>query len=348
VPNGSRDLTRMTDGFRRWLDGRPPGPPVAVELTTHTGGGYSNEIFFADVTWSVEGDRRADRLVVRLPPSGPALFPSYDLGMQVAVQGAVAAHGVPTAEPVTLETDPAWLGSPFLVMPKIDGHDPGEAPAADPWLGTLEPGEQRRLHEGFLDVVARVHTTPWQGRPIERELRGIDGTLRNEIAWWQRLAEWAFDGDVPTVVADLLAWCRSHAPTQEPPCSVLWGDVRIGNVIFGDDLAPAAVLDWEMASIGPAELDLSWYTALEDMTAHFLGSRVAGFLERDAIVARHELALGRPLIDFEWFEAFALVRSSLLSIRTDRLTSLRLGKPPRPPERSAVLARTAEVIARMT
>ena len=80
---------------------------------------------------------------------------------------------------------------------------------------------------------------------------------------------------------------------------MLWGDVRLGNVIFDDGFAPVAVLDWEMASIGPAEHDLAWYTALEGMTEHFFGQRVTGFLTRDEIVARHEQALGRPLVDFD-------------------------------------------------
>jgi aminoglycoside phosphotransferase (APT) family kinase protein len=333
----------MADRFGRWL-ARAVGPADHVELAAHSGGGYSNEIFLADVVRTVDGTTRRERLVVRLPPTGPALFRTYDLRMQVAVQRAVADHGVPVAGPVTLETDPAWLGTPFLVMPLVAGHDPGEAPALDPWLASLDPGQQRRLHEGFLDVLALVHTTPWEGLPIERDLRGIGGSLSHEIDWWADLASWVFDGEAPTAVTTLFDWCRSHAPTraQVPPASVLWGDVRIGNAIFGDDLAPRAVLDWEMASLGPAELDLSWYTALEDAAAHFLGSRVAGFLDRDAIVARHEAALGRPLVAFDWFEVFALVRSSLLSIRADRLTSQRLGKPPRPVEGNAVLSYTLD------
>ncbi len=157
------------------------------------------------------------------------------------------------------------------------------------------------------------------------------------MRWWEELTDWTFDGAPPPALVGAFAWCREHLPVDEPPASVLWGDVRLGNVMFDDAFAPVAVLDWEMASIGPAELDLAWYTALEGMTEHFFGQRVPGFLTRDEIVARHEQALGRPLVDFAWFEIFAMCRSTALNLRADRLASVRLGKPPRSTENHAVL-----------
>ena len=116
--------------------------------------------------------------------------------------------------------------------------------------------------------------------------------------------------------------------------------------MFDDDFAPVALLDWEMASIGPAELDLGWYTALETTTEHFFGRRVPGFLTRDEVVERHEQALGRPLVDFRWFEIFALARSAALNIRADRLEAQRRGKPPRPAQNNAVLAYAVESMTR--
>ena len=81
------------------------------------------------------------------------------------------------------------------------------------------------------------------------------------------------------------------------------------------------------------------------MTEHFFGRRVPGFLTRDELVARHEQAIGRPLVDLQWFELFAMARSSTLQIRTELLEARRRGKEPRPAERNAVLAYTAAAIA---
>lgn len=348
----TRDLGEVRRAFADWMAGHLvlqgiDASDLDVELTSFPAGGYSNEIFFVDGSYAEgeQGERRTQRLVLRLPPDGPSLFPTYDLAMQVAVQLAVGEHGVPVPSPVTLEPDAHWLGTPFLVMPLVEGHNTGELPSADPWVTAATPDQQRTLHEGFLDTLALIHRTPWEGRPVATHLRGAGAALDAEVRWWAELSDWTFDGAAPPDLVSAFAWCHDRCPAEEPPASVLWGDVRLGNVIFDDAFAPVAVLDWEMASIGPAELDLAWYTALEGMTEHFFGQRVEGFLTRDEIVTRHEQALGRPLVDVAWFEIFAMCRSTALSLRTDRLASFRLGKAPRPVENHALLDYTLARIA---
>ncbi len=84
------------------------------------------------------------------------------------------------------------------------------------------------------------------------------------------------------------------------------------------------------------------------MTGHFFGRRVPGFLSRDEVVAHHARALGRPLVAFDWFEVFALCRSTALNLRADRLTAHRLGKPPRPVEAHPVLRYTCDAIAALS
>jgi len=351
----TRDLGDVRRAFVDWLAAHlisegTQASGLDVELTSYAAGGYSNEIIFVDAAYvdasCVDaGEQRSQQLVLRLPPDGPSLFPAYDLAMQVAVQVAVGQHGVPVPDPVTLESDERWLGAPFLVMPRVDGHNTGELPVADPWVTSASVDQQRTLHEGFLDALARIHQTPWEGQPVAAHLRGAGASLEDEVRWWEELTDWTFDGTPPPALVDAFAWCRGHLPAEEPPASVLWGDVRLGNVIFDDDFAPVAVLDWEMASIGPAELDLAWYTALEGMTEHFFGQRVEGFLTSDEIVARHEQALGRALVDVAWFEVFAMCRSTALNLRADRLASFRLGKPPRSTENHALLDYTLACIA---
>ena len=96
---------------------------------------------------------------------------------------------------------------------------------------------------------------------------------------------------------------------------LLWGDVRLGNVIFGDDLAPRAVLDWDMASIGAPEHDVAWFTMLESTTRTLLGQHLDGFPDRDGTIAQYESLSGRALHDFEWYETLALIRSTAIMAR---------------------------------
>ena len=96
---------------------------------------------------------------------------------------------------------------------------------------------------------------------------------------------------------------------------LLWGDVRFGNVIFGDDLAPLAVLDWDMASIGAPEHDVAWFTTLESTMRSLLGQHLDGFPDRDGTIAQYESLSGRTLRDIEWYETLALVRSTAILSR---------------------------------
>ena len=78
---------------------------------------------------------------------------------------------------------------------------------------------------------------------------------------------------------------------------------------------PKAVLDWDMVSAGPAEMDLAWFLALEALQTDLTQMTVPGFGSRDEAIAVVEAGLGRPLVDLGWYEVFALVRASAVSTR---------------------------------
>ena len=86
-------------------------------------------------------------------------------------------------------------------------------------------------------------------------------------------------------------------------------------MIFGDDLAPLAVLDWDMASIGAREHDVAWFTMLESTMRSLFGKHLAGFPDRDGTIAQYESLSGHTLQDFEWYEILALVRSTAIMTR---------------------------------
>ena len=81
---------------------------------------------------------------------------------------------------------------------------------------------------------------------------------------------------------------------------------RLGNVVFDPAThRPRAVLDWDMASVGPAEMDLAWFLGLEGLQVELTGMTVAGFGDRDAVIAPRT-GPGGPMRDLEWHETFAL------------------------------------------
>ena len=296
----------MLERIRAWA-----GTDDVALLDAPPGGGYSNELLYV----SIAGEAK----VVRLAPSGPPLFPTYDLAMQVRVQELAGAAGVPVPTPLSAELDPEVLGRPFLVMPRIDGRHPSEAPMLTPWILELTVDDQRRMQGAFLDALASVHRVPAPDvlRPWSEELD-----------WWEDYARWVCDGRAaPDAILDLFARCRATAPATFPPSGLLWGDVRMGNVVVADDLSIAAVLDWEMASVGPAESDLAWYTALNGLTLSFVGDDVPGFRSRDEVIEHHEAALGRPMEAMAWHEAFALCRAAAAQFRVDVVKAIAKDRP---------------------
>ncbi len=131
----------------------------------------ANETILVDLGPSHPG------MVVRLPPLEPT-FPAYDLGPQALVQNAVAASGVPAPAPSVVVTDPEWIGSPFLVMPRVAGDIPGPAPYFDPYVRDAGPALQRVMHDHLIDTVAAVHAVDWEAHDLAAVLPGVRAARR--------------------------------------------------------------------------------------------------------------------------------------------------------------------------
>jgi aminoglycoside phosphotransferase (APT) family kinase protein len=350
---GTRDLDGLGGRLERWL-GERSGAEVRALAVRHASSGWSNETILVDClvegtiggplgavlhschasapVEDLQGGHGAQRrrLVVRVAPLS-ATFPDDDLAVQGRVQEAVNAAGVPAPAPTVVESDERWLGAPFLVMPFVEGHVPGEVAALDPWITESSPRAQAALLSGFVTTLASVHRLDWRAAGLGGALRGAEGGLEAEIGWWDGYVRWSSQGRPFAPLLDGLAWCRSHRPTPEPPPSLLSGDPRLGNVVVGEDRGIRAVLDWDMALIGPAEMDLGWFLALQWSAEELLQMRVAGFESHDGIVARYEQELGRPVRDLDWYEVFALVRSLAVSnhqARAARAAGRRAATPP--------------------
>ena len=315
-----RDLDEVRVGLEGWL-GHPVG---AIERPS---AGFSCETLLVD-----------HELVVRLPPLGDGIFPTYDLAQQAAVQNAARAAGVPVAGPARYEPDPTYLGAPFIAMPFVAGVIPSDFTPTDPWLAGLPSDRARRsVWQGYLDSIVAIHHTPVADIGLRTE-------LAQELQAWDLYVEWSTEAAPPGALVEVVTWCREHAPSDEPPPGLLWGDVRLGNVVFDPTSAnPRAILDWDMASAGPIEMDLAWHLALEDVQTDLTGMVVPGFGTRDEAVARVTAALGRALQDLRWYEVFALMRASAIATRIAVLQT-RAGQRPmfeagQDPTLAAALAR---------
>ncbi|MGI8755369.1 MAG: phosphotransferase family protein [Acidimicrobiales bacterium] len=312
---GGRDLDEIQKGLVAWCsEHRPDLAATGIAELSHPSAGMSNETIIVRCGPKPDGAPGA-RFVVRLPPV-VASFPDLDFGLAVRVQEAVGAAGIPVAGPTSFEDDPRWLGAPFVVMPFVEGTIPGAASLFDPWLTEATEAQRRDAQREMVRVLTAVAHVDWHVPALEELLGNGTGSLDDQIDQWEHYLHWAGEGRSFPRIEAILAWCRKHAPPEEAGPSLVWGDPRLENLVFDDDRRACAVLDWELATIGPAEMDLGWYLGLERVLHQVLGmDPLAGFASPDEVVADLAVALGRPLQDPEWHQIFAVVRSVCINVR---------------------------------
>ncbi|AMO63160.1 putative aminoglycoside phosphotransferase [Mycolicibacterium phlei] len=314
-----RDLSATRERLREWFAQRTGDTVEVSELrAANRASGWSSESLVFTVT---AGGADTD-YVIRIPPAGGGIFPEYDLQAQARTQEVLHAHGVATPSPLRYEPDPAWIGSRFLVMPRIVGHTPSDTSyATRGWLHNAGVQVQRRAHDSFVDTLARLHRVPvaeapWLTRP---EGTGIDA----ELAWWREYVRWGTDGAVPDLMVEAFDWLVRHRPDSVPEPSICWGDARLSNAIFDDSGELVGALDWEQACICPAECDIAWWLATRrqmlEVSGLDLDPELPGFDSRERFLRRYSELLGRELQDLEWYEVFAMVRMGCCILRTQVL-----------------------------
>ena len=198
-----------------------------------------------------------------------------------------------------------------MTMPFVAGPIPHDFTPIDRWLKSLpSDADRRRVWESTIDTVAAIHREPL--------VDGLRVGLHAELAYWVDYMAWM--GTTPPQLREVFDWCAVHAPSTTHGDVLLWGDVRFGNIVYDDaTLSPKAVLDWDMVSAGPPEMDIAWLTALGEVGFEMTQMTVPGFGSRADVIARFEGHLGRALVDFDWYEIFALFRASAISTRIAQL-----------------------------
>lgn len=321
----ARDDDAILAGLESWLDATRPASTHTVTGHEVPSAGYSSRTMLVDLTRTDDGGDHVEHIVLKAPPRDHAIFDRYDFAMQARVQEVAAEAGIPTASPASAEGDSRWIGAPFLVMPLVEGQIFGEVPALDRRLSRADPSVNESFHVRFLELVADINSIDWRAAGLDGVVPKRDNTA--ELAYWRHYLDWYAGGEalVPALNT-ALDWCGSTRPEDEPPPSLLWGDVRMGNVILDGDRNPLAVIDWEMATIGAAEHDLAWMLTLDATQEALMQQTVPGFLDHDACVARYESRIGRPVRALPWYEVLATIRSSAIMARIAHLNDLR-GEP---------------------
>jgi aminoglycoside phosphotransferase (APT) family kinase protein len=360
VQRSSRDLEAVRVAIEKALAAHvPEGTNHRVgELAGTSATGMSSETLLFDASWETAQGVTSQPLVARVAPDehDVPVFPSYDIAGQFnTIKTVSELTDVPVPPPWWCEPDASVIGSPFFVMGRVEGEVPPDIMPynfGESWLYNASAGDQRKLQDSTVSVLARLHAIE---RP-ETHFISIMGDFPGETALRRHLAgrrSWyefaARDSGRSHLVEKGFAWLEENFPRHESDAVFNWGDSRIGNVIY-KDFEPAAVLDWEMAGLGPRELDLAWliymHQMFEEMSAQYAMGGMPDFMRLDDAAATYEKLTGHTPRDLEWYTTYSCLQLSIVYLRTG-MRSVHFGEREAPADPDELLINGPSLAARV-
>ena len=312
-------LAAHVDGFRG---------PLRV---TRFDGGQSNPTYRLDAA--------SGRYVLRRQPSGPLLASAHAVDREFRVLQALHGGAVPVAAPLHLCTDASVTGAMFYVMAHVDGRV-----LRDPALPSESPSQRDALYDAMLRALAAIHA-------VDVDAAGLGDFGRPGNYFARQIERWTTQYRAselqPIAAMDaLIAGLPARCPADDGRVALVHGDFRIDNVMFAPH-APevAAVLDWELATLGHPLADLGYLCmalrlprnpALPGLAG--LDRAALGIPDESAMLARYAGLSGHPIPE-DW--PFVLAFSFF------RLAAIAQGVAKRAQQGNAASARAAEA-GRMT
>jgi aminoglycoside phosphotransferase (APT) family kinase protein len=290
------DLVRFT----AWFDDACPGEiggPLDGRLIA---GGRSN------LTYEVSDGTRS--WVVRRPPLGHVLATAHDMGREYRVISALRDTSVPVPLSYALCSDPDVIGAPFYVMSKVDGISYRTADQIE----VLGPTRIRAIAERLIATLALLHAVP----PAEVGLADFgrpEGFLARQVRRWKKQLDASRSRPIAGI-DELHALLAANPPDGTPP-AIVHGDYRLDNVLVGADDKIAAVVDWEMATLGDPLTDVGLlivYQRMDRLGEGPMASSAPSYPAVPEVLAQYAECSGRDLSDLGFYIALASFKAAVI------------------------------------
>jgi aminoglycoside phosphotransferase (APT) family kinase protein len=272
-------------------------PPITWQRLP---GGHSN------LTYLLTDDAGRE-LVIRRPPQGELLPKAHDMWREYRIIDGLWPTAVPVAQPISYQDDRALCEVHFYVMGKVDGAALYSGEEVRAWLS-----EDARRHAGesFVDTLAALHAVDPESVGLA-ELGRPDGYVARQLKTWY--GSWTAsvpyaEHDDPRV-HELHALLAANIPPQGPG-RIVHGDFGPHNCMFTSRGDLAAVLDWEIATLGDPLADFAYSINawVEPGDAGVYGAdpptALPGFPSRDELIARYAATTGADLSDLAYYRCF--------------------------------------------
>lgn len=286
----------------------PPESPGRMADVSLISGGRSN------LTYRIDHAGRA--MVLRRPPLGHVLPTAHDMSREYRVLSALVGSAIPVPEPLAFCDDAEVIGAPFYLMRYVAGEVLRTARDAE----HVNPLQARRLSELVIDMLAAIHGVDTTavgladfGRP--------EGYLARQLSRWQR--QWALSVTRPMPGYEELVARLADGLPESGEATLVHGDLRLDNMLVTFDPEPtvAAVVDWEMSTLGDPMADLGltlmywtdpgeedWLMVAEGDSA----MAIPGFMRRTEAAARYAERTGRDISAISYYMAFGCYKLAVV------------------------------------
>lgn len=257
--------------------------------------------------FSVRTSNRTESWFIRLPPPNVNWRGTADVLRQVEVLTALDGTDIPHCSVKWSGSDLEWFGSPYFVVPRLDGDvmriGPGE------WVEKLSEKQKRELGRQVMSALAKIHKidpskTPYLGNAVP---------FVEDVERWDRFYERAADPELLAGVPECRERLLETLP-KEAPVGIFHGDFQTSNLFCSVEGKLLAVIDWELTGIGATLNDVGWICTFSDRKAW--GGEGAGrpvFLEPEILMDLYVEAYGDPLPNLNWFRALAAYKFAIIT-----------------------------------
>jgi aminoglycoside phosphotransferase (APT) family kinase protein len=301
-----QDLSAVVE----WMDREGLGTGPLEDVRPLTGGTQNIMLRF---------ERAGRSYVLRRGPQHLRPRSNDVLRREFRVLSALADTQVPHARLIAACDDESVMdGAFFYLMEPVDGFNAG---VELPELHAGDAGVRHHMGLSMVDALAELGSVDHVavglgdfGRP--------DGFIERQVPRW--LAELSsydalegYPGPDIGPVSQVAAWLDERRPTDWTP-GVMHGDYHAANVMFsrtGPEVA--AIVDWEMCTIGDPLLDLGWMVATWSMPgapSEFAGklALAGGLATSEELVERYAARSGRDLSSIDWYVVLACFKLGII------------------------------------
>ena len=292
------------DALTRWLDEQRPGLRTGELSGRGIAGGKSNltyRITDGTSTWAL-----------RRPPLAHVLPTAHDMAREYTVMSGLGGTAVPVPQTIALCTDTDVLGANFYLMSYINGVvlDRPEA------IAGLTPELARSTCDQLMDTLVVLHDVD----PVSVGLGEFGrpaGFLARQVKRWTQ--QWQANETEPRETLPALLDKLAATMPEQSRAGIVHGDYRLTNVMYQPDLSGiAAVVDWEMATLGDPLTDVGLLVVYQTLSAADDAvmprmSPADGFPTADEMVGRYAAQSDRDLGELDWYVAFGYFKLAVIS-----------------------------------